>query len=136
MHTFRNICEGKVFVIPENQRGFSWKNNHVDDLFHDLELAGDQSHYLGPVIVSKLEGEDFQDDELATVGKFTLEDGQQRITSFMIIANELRLRADQLELEPIHASELSRIVFYQQNGKQLRLENRNPNLQQFFSFRQ
>ena len=91
MIPFNNICSGKVFTVPSNQRGFSWGVAQVDDLISDLKLAGTQSHYLGTVIVSRARGvNDFQDDNLSTTAEFILEDGQQRITTLLIFANELR----------------------------------------------
>jgi len=38
---------GRTYVIPKNQRGYSWTSKEINDLFSDLELMGDKSHYLG-----------------------------------------------------------------------------------------
>lgn len=70
MYKFSDICGGRYFVIPENQRGFSWGPSQVTDVINDLNLAGTQSHYMGPLIVSRSYTPDFQDDELTTTVEF------------------------------------------------------------------
>src|SRR4051794_17785151 len=92
MNKFAEICSGRYFVIPDNQRGFSWGPRQVDDFIADLQLAGAQAHYMGPLIVSRTTKPDFQDDDLTTTAEFILEDGQQRLTTLFIFANEIRKR--------------------------------------------
>ncbi|WP_373407772.1 DUF262 domain-containing protein [Leclercia adecarboxylata] len=50
----------RVYLVPKNQRGYSWTSKEIDDLFSDLDLMGDQSHYLGTVICTKCD--DFTDE--------------------------------------------------------------------------
>jgi len=134
MNTFTNICQGKIFEIPENQRGFSWRKRHVEELFRDLLLAGESSHYMGPIIVSD-SGHHFTDDSSTTTARFTLEDGQQRVTTLMVVVNELRKRIINVNSgDTVDSRELERLAFYQKGGKKLRLENRNQSLNEHFSF--
>ena len=128
MKKFTEICSGHYFVIPENQRGFSWSKDEVNDVFNDLELAGTQSHYMGPIIVTRTLTPDFQDDTLTTTAEFTLEDGQQRLTTFFIIINELKKGCAAIGLQ-LEAQEIERIIFYQKGGLQLRLKNNNLHLE-------
>lgn len=132
MKKFTEICSGHYFVIPENQRGYSWSKDEVNDIFNDLELAGFQSHYMGPIIVTRTDTPDFQDDTLTTTAEFTLEDGQQRVTTFFIIVNELRKRFLDMNMS-LEAQELERIIFYQHGGLKLRLKNNNQHLDASFS---
>ena len=38
MENLRPIMTGRVFEIPQNQRGFSWTDQNLNDLVADLEL--------------------------------------------------------------------------------------------------
>lgn len=133
MHSFSLICEGHFFIIPTNQRGYSWARPQVDAVFSDLRLAGTNSHYMGSVIVSRTDTADFQDDQLRTTAEFYLEDGQQRITTFFLIANALRIILAQ-DTNPdiqLEAKELERLIFYKQGGSfHLRIRNSNDDLHQ------
>lgn len=53
MFTFSALCSSKYFVIPANQRGYSWGVREVEDMLNDLVLADTNAHYLGPVIVTQ-----------------------------------------------------------------------------------
>ena len=133
MHSFSLICEGHFFIIPTNQRGYSWARQQVDAVFSDLRLAGTNSHYMGSVIVSRTDAADFQDDQLRTTAEFYLEDGQQRITTFFLIANVLRtaLGKDTNPDIKLEAKELERLIFYKQGGAlHLRVKNSNDELHQ------
>ena len=134
MDKFAQICGGKYFVIPANQRGFSWGKRQVEDLIADLLLAGGKAHYLGPLIVSRTQEADFQDDERTTTVQFTLEDGQQRLTTLFIFANEIRKLMTAKGIHPLQAAELEKFVFLSHNGKQLRLQNEQTTLQEYFRY--
>lgn len=130
MDRFVDLCKGKYYAIPANQRGYSWQYSHIDDILKDLMIAGNQAHYFGPLIVSRDRFEpDFQDDERATTARYILEDGQQRFTTFLILINAIRLRLEELSGGPdLRSKELAQLLFYQHNGTQLRLQNENTSL--------
>lgn len=134
MNKFSEVCSGRYFLVPENQRGFSWGQRQVEDLIKDLELAAGQSHYLGPVIVSRTTTRDFQDRYLTTTAEFLLEDGQQRVTTLFIFANEIRKRLLLIPDAAVEAEELRRLVFLDHNGVRPRLQNEQATLQDYFSF--
>lgn len=139
MQTFSTLCDGKYYVIPPNQRGYSWGPHEVEAIFSDLDLAGTHAHYMGPIIVTRTETDDFQDAAYKTTAEFRLEDGQQRLTTFFLIANEIRKRIDQLnagespEVE-VESKELHRLLFFKHEGISLRIKNSNPELDQFLNF--
>ncbi len=72
------------FVVPDYQRGYSWGPEQLDDLWEDLEnLTESRVHYTGMFTFCKSEK-----------GKNTYEivDGQQRMTTLIILINELLSR--------------------------------------------
>lgn len=135
MKRFADVCNGHCFVIPENQRGYSWEKKHVDAIFNDLLLAGSKAHYMGPIIVTRTDAPDFQTDDLITTAEFTLEDGQQRITTFFMIVNSIRMRFEEL-LGPnnIESQRASELVFYSSKGIHLRIKNKNRSLQSYLEY--
>jgi len=135
MNRFSDLCVGRYYVIPQNQRGYSWAPEHAEAIFSDLNLAGTHAHYMGPIIVTRTGEPDFQDDDLNTTVEFTLEDGQQRLTTFFMIACEILRRIEVINGAPdIESLEIQRLLFYNSGGPQLRLKNSNSDLHQYFSF--
>ncbi|WP_447909492.1 GmrSD restriction endonuclease domain-containing protein [Brevundimonas bullata] len=127
MNPFQTLFQGKQYVIPENQRGFSWSEREFFNLTDDLFLADGHAHYMGPLIVSRTD-DYVLDEDYENIVEYTLEDGQQRLTSLIILINEIRLKmaAD----DP----ELFKLMFYKSNGPQRRIRNSNPGLDQYLSY--
>jgi hypothetical protein len=139
MYKFSELCNSRYFIVPPNQRGYSWNPENVDAVFSDLSLAGTQAHYMGPVIVTRTGAPDFTDGDLNTTAEFTLEDGQQRLTTFFIIANELLkgIVHHNGGVHDIESQELERLIFFKrvQGGPlEIRIKNSNANLDQYFSY--
>lgn len=135
MQPFRVLCQGRYYIIPENQRGFSWTVREIKDLLNDLTLTEGHSHYMGPLIVSRTATPDFNDENFEATIEYTLEDGQQRLTTLFILANEIRLRLHQLAgNDTVDTAELERLVFYRMGGRKRRLQNKNEALDQYLSY--
>jgi hypothetical protein len=134
MEKFEDIIKDRILVIPKNQRGFSWTPKQAKSVFDDLELAGKQSHYLGPVIVSK-DSNWLIDDRSNTVQKYILEDGQQRITTYFLIVSALhKLFAEGEGVDSVNAAELDKTIRYKKNEvKHYRLKNANADLESFLT---
>jgi len=95
-YDFRELVTGKKsFRVPDYQRNYSWETKHLDDLWRDLENVK-KNHFYGTIILEKTE----EDEVLEIV------DGQQRLTSALILLNEL---ARNLQKEdPVKAEEIRR----------------------------
>ena len=136
MNSLEEIVRTKSFAVPTNQRGYSWETSNIEALINDLKLVGDKSHYLGPIIIS--EDEDGSDPQLretntTLVEERLVEDGQQRLTTFFLMLNALRKRYNSLDMD-LEKQQLERLVFYTlDSGPQLRLKNKNPDLNACFS---
>lgn len=69
------------FRVPEYQRPFSWDSDNFYDLINDIiEARKDQEYFLGTVVLHHREKE----------GHYDVVDGQQRLTSIMILLACLR----------------------------------------------
>lgn len=76
----------RTFNIPVYQRNYDWKTSHCERLFEDIEkIAKDnerESHFLGTIVY--VDGK-----KTATFREFIVIDGQQRLTSTMLLLKAL-----------------------------------------------
>ena len=92
LNNFENITK-QIFLIPPNQRGFAWGNEHFEALIRDMTIATNITtqthHYAGPIVVSDTNKPLIQSDANDFLPTKSLEDGQQRVTTLMILAKHL-----------------------------------------------
>lgn len=116
-NTLEVFFTAKYFKIPNYQRDYAWSLDNIDELFEDIieAIETDTSHYIGTFILSKKDDEDF----------YNVVDGQQRLTTLIILLNSLIENID-LETEKI----INKDKFIFSNGRwKLELLNQNN---QFF----
>lgn len=85
----------KVFIIPPFQRNYEWSTQQCEELFDDLIQAykNDKSHYLGNIVYY------LGQNSGATFQEFILVDGQQRITTVLLLLCALRDSTDDEEVK-------------------------------------
>ena len=106
--SLNELLTGKVFDIPVYQRGYSWERKNLEDLWEDLYyLNPAKKHYFGTVLLK--DSEEPAKTVLAVLKRFDVIDGQQRLTTILILlreiisqlkevsSNELREHVDALE---------------------------------------
>ncbi len=73
----------KQFVVPLFQRSYSWKKKNWEELWRDLmdiyDPKNSKEHFMGAIVTMPI------DMQPHGVNKFLLIDGQQRLTSILII---------------------------------------------------
>lgn len=76
----------KVFVIPPFQRNYEWTFEQCDELFDDIidSYKTKQTHYLGNIVY--YEGK----NNGASFSEFILVDGQQRVTTILLLLCAIR----------------------------------------------
>lgn len=95
------LIDGKrVFSIPVYQRNYDWKISNCKRLFNDIEkIAKDDkrdSHFLGTIVY--VDGK-----KTANFREFIVIDGQQRLTSVMLLLKALETSSEDEGLkEDIH----------------------------------
>lgn len=86
---YLTLGEKDKFVIPEYQRGYSWTISQCDKLWQDIESftnsGASDPYFFGTVIV------DCSQDNL-----FSLIDGQQRTTTFLLLLKALLMRLQEV----------------------------------------
>lgn len=96
------IFNEKFFRIPDFQRGYSWQDKQLEDFWEDLcNLSNDRLHYTGLLTVEPMPETNIADEDkwLCTKGlkAYYLIDGQQRLTTSIILINEILGRIDDHE---------------------------------------
>ena len=88
------IFNEKIFRIPDFQRGYSWQEAQLEDFWEDLmNLKEDKIHYTGLLTIERIPESKIQKDDSWFLGAgykaYYLIDGQQRLTTAIILINEI-----------------------------------------------
>lgn len=80
-----SLLDRKSFEIPKYQRGYSWNQQNVRELFEDIyeAIESDTGHYMGTVVLS----EGVREEE-----HFFVVDGQQRLATISLIISGITRR--------------------------------------------
>lgn len=82
---YLKLGKAENFVIPEYQRGYSWDITQCDKLWQDIEAfiasGANDPYFFGTIIV-----------DCSDSNKFSLIDGQQRTTTFLLLLKALLIR--------------------------------------------
>ena len=92
----------KLLRIPDYQRGYAWEERQWEDFINDIEyLPKDKMHFTGTVVIHKQNGDvtKFQDNQFNTYEYFDVVDGQQRLTTAVILL--LVLRQEMLQFDEL-----------------------------------
>ena len=97
LQSLSQIFQNKIFRIPDYQRGYAWQIQQLRDFWEDIvNLQSDRYHYTGLLSLKKLNQEESRklgnDDSWLLQSGFKayhIVDGQQRLTTFVIMLNEI-----------------------------------------------
>jgi len=119
----KELLGGRYFKIPNYQRGYSWENEQRLDLLDDIVNICTKSykHYTGTVVAKELRGDN----------RFEIVDGQQRLTSLIILLNEILYLQDS-NLTDDDRSFLFNLINYRNNNPHDRALTFSPEVDTFF----
>jgi uncharacterized protein with ParB-like and HNH nuclease domain/predicted transport protein len=93
----------KQFIVPIFQRDYSWGTKHCLQLWNDILRVGQdyaaKGHFLGSVVYIAAE------DNTAGITRWLLIDGQQRLTTLLLLLIALRKNICESEKSPLDADE-------------------------------
>ena len=97
LQSLSQIFQNKIFRIPDYQRGYAWLEPQLQDFWEDLiNLQQDRNHYTGLLsmkVLSKEDSDKLDEDDQWLLKKgyvaYHIVDGQQRLTTFVILLNEI-----------------------------------------------
>lgn len=115
-----SILNKKKYRIPEFQREYSWGKEELEIFWDDI--YGEQSSkssFFGSIV---LVGKNFNDN----IGPFDVIDGQQRLTTFLLLINRIVHQLKKINEVPLADALRERLIFTDDNAKtHLSLENDN-----------
>ncbi|ARD46959.1 DUF262 domain-containing protein [Sporosarcina sp. P33] len=96
LQSLSEVFQNKLFRIPDYQRGYAWKRSQLIDFWEDImNLREGRFHYTGMLSLKAVPRKETQnwgnDTWLLDTGykAYHIVDGQQRITTFSILINEM-----------------------------------------------
>lgn len=97
LKSLQDLFTKRLFRIPDYQRGYSWTNQQLTEFWEDIiNLPTDKDHYTGMISLRRLDKNTLTswNDEKWLLNDwgynaFHIVDGQQRLTTFIILINEL-----------------------------------------------
>ncbi|MEH6818403.1 MAG: DUF262 domain-containing protein [Dietzia psychralcaliphila] len=93
------VLNGRRFVVPDYQRPYAWKKRQLEDLWQDIDLMTDRAkHYTGTLVLKELD-EEVVTDSGDTLVTCEVVDGQQRLTTCLLILHELRVALGRIDHE-------------------------------------
>ena len=98
-------------IIPDYQRPYAWDESNVEDFWNDVLKDPSSAHFLGSIVV--VDG-----------GQLEVIDGQQRLTTALIVLSVLRDKMRELNLKDLENGILNYIQFVNLDGQsQYRITN-------------
>jgi len=126
----------QLFRIPDYQRGYAWEEKQCNDLFEDLDLLQKprQTHFMGTLVLCLVDGELRLDIAKTPYQVMEVIDGQQRLTTIIILLKTILEEMRQLSgFEPT-AKRLCETYLYAEdpNGQPLIKLTPNQDCEDFF----
>ena len=82
------LIGNQIYDIPVYQRGYAWARKNLEDLWEDLYyLDPAKKHYFGTVLLK--DSGKTASTSVATLKRFDVIDGQQRLTTVLILLREI-----------------------------------------------
>ena len=94
--SLQQLFNNRIFLIPDYQRGYAWEKQQVGEFLDDLELLRSASpiyqHYTGTIVLCRVltsQEQKIEDDEGISYDSWDVVDGQQRLTTIVLLLNEV-----------------------------------------------
>lgn len=130
-----DLLDKRLFTIPDYQRSYSWSTRQRQDLFDDIEEVWqeeeDSIHFMATVVCRRLDRVKLGTERMT---RLDIVDGQQRLTTLVILLNAIRfaLAAEDEEDARRDADSLE-VLLVKPHGDNLLLLQTNQDSSQFFS---
>jgi hypothetical protein len=101
--TVENLFSGRRFDVPDYQRGYAWGKDQWTDLLDDLEaLPPTKDHFTGMVVLKAQEAAaQLVDIEGQQYRAYDVVDGQQRLTTLVLLLDAIRRELLTLAMQPL-----------------------------------
>lgn len=125
--TIRKMLGGTVkYIIPRYQRKYIWNDKHWQDLWDDLTFVSqnetsDIQHFFSTFIFEK-------NGNLNGIDNFNVIDGQQRLSTVMVILSAICRTYIELENKTQHSLIVQYLTAMDSKGKYIKISNDNTDL--------
>lgn len=111
------LFDKRIYRIPDYQRRYAWTDSQLEDFWDDLNnLTEDRYHYTGMLSLKQLDKSIWEkwDEERWIIkdkgySAFHVVDGQQRLTTFIILVNSIIKFAKAHKIEYLNGDDLEDI---------------------------
>ena len=89
--SLQELFNNRLFKVPLYQRGYAWEEQQVQEFLDDLELLHtSRRHYTGTIVLHQPNStRKVRDNEGTLYEEVDVVDGQQRLTTIVILLNEI-----------------------------------------------
>lgn len=122
--TLSNILEGKIFQIPDYQRGYAWEEKQWKDFVQDIDALIDDkiiSHYTGTIVIYQPSNKPTENYGTKRLEIVDVVDGQQRLTTCSLYLSIIIKELIKISQEDFNAE--IPICLYSGSKSKLRLNN-------------
>ena len=131
-----DLLNKRLFTIPGYQRAYSWTAREREDLFDDIEnifqKGGDESHFMATIVCLHKGPKRLGTNKF---NKLDIVDGQQRLTTLILLLSAIRLRLDPNRHDQEHdEKELSELLVKRQSDRLLLLQTNHDSSHHFADF--
>ena len=97
--SLQKLFNDRIFRVPEYQRSYAWERQQVKEFLDDLALLDTfGQHYTGTVVLhQRTDPVRRMDDEGQNFVETDVVDGQQRLTTIVLLLNDLSKALGDLE---------------------------------------
>lgn len=104
----KEVFTGKLFKIPDYQRGYSWEKDQLEDLWEDIQNVRQATeHYTGLITLSDTDSEE---DSWTDFNAYSVIDGQQRLSTLVILINAIVKKAKALGIPDLDRVPIDKII--------------------------
>ena len=89
--SLQDLFHNRIFRVPHYQRDYAWEEQQVGEFLDDLDLIGpSRHHYTGTIVLHQThDAKMMMDNEGNSYVETDIVDGQQRLTTIVLLLNEL-----------------------------------------------
>lgn len=136
LKSLEEVLQDKLLRVGDYQRPYAWEDKQLADLWSDIDLLGDLTHYTGTLVLQNTSTSVRSRSGQKLVEHFVV-DGQQRLTTCVILLDRLRRALRTLSQEEAleAATELTKLVEINVEGVQQPRLQLAAELNRFFTDR-
>ena len=89
--SLQDLFHDRIFRVPDYQRGYAWEKQQVGEFLDDLALLdSSRRHYTGTIVLYQPpDAKEIEDNEGTSYVEVDVVDGQQRLTTTVLLLNEI-----------------------------------------------